>query len=325
MADFIFDHDTFTPTAQDFDGSWHTFGSRAELDAAGNLTGGAARFPNPTPGTYRWIVYKMSDQSVVAEVNLAALPGTTPGAWNEFTSASFDTPGDVALDDAEQYFVAVASPGDFVYRDSGVAFPYGAGAVHAIEAGFFNGGSGPTFPDSFTTGFVFFADMHVNTAGPVAVTGQSTAVASARSTAAKIATTAGRTSATVGASSTAAKVTTPAGRSTAVAAATAAAVKVVACTARCSAIAATTAAATTRRPATGRATAGPSTTATAGKRASVAGTATGIALASKAAQDVRNVTARCSGIAATTLRLRLIRRPNTGTISRPNIGVILRP
>lgn len=326
MADRIFDPDTFTPSATDFDGGWHTFGVLAELDEPADLVGGSAWFPNPVPANFRWIVYKVSDESVVAEVDLAALPSPTPGDWNDFGSAAFVSPGAVALDDAETYVVAYATNGDFTYRDTGLAFPYGTGVVRGVEGRFHNGGTGPEFPATGSSGFAFPADMLVDAGGgPVAVTGQSSAVAGARSTTAKITVTAGRSSATSDARSSAAKIAPTTGRSTATAAATTTAAKVVACTARCSAAASATAAAGTVRPAAGKATAVPSSIAAASKRATVAGTATGVVLASNAGLDVRAVTARCSGVATTTLRLRLIRRPNTGTIARPNTGVILRP
>lgn len=166
MADRIFDPDepTHAPNQQDFDGSWHTFGNRAPISEACDLTGWAAYCPNPKPANYRWIVYKFSDESIVAEVDLAALT-LTPGAWNSGTSADFDDPGDVALDDEEEYFVGYATNGDFVFRDSGLAFPYGTGIVTATEAGFFNGGTGPTFPDSFSTAFMFPVDMIVEAGG----------------------------------------------------------------------------------------------------------------------------------------------------------------
>jgi flagellar hook-length control protein FliK len=332
MADRIFDpgNPLHGPTAQDFDGSWHTFGSRVELDSDGNLTGGAARFPNPTPGTYRWIVYKMSDQTVVAEVDLAALAGATPGAWNSFTSANFVTPGDVALDSSEEYFVATASPGDFVYRDSSVTYPYGTGVIHAVEGGFFNGGTGPTFPDSFTSGFVFPADMLVDAAGPipVAATGQSTAAAGATCTAAKVGKASARSTAAAATLATAAKTGNAAGTAAAALGAMSTTVKVVHVTATCTATAGITSTSAGIRRAVGTATAAASSTTAARKTALVAGTSTGLALAHKAGQDVRSVTATCHGIATTTAaprRRRAVPRPDSGHIARPATGIITRP
>lgn len=348
MADRIYDPDTLTPTAQDFDGSWHTFGSHAVLDEDGNLTGGGAWFPNPKPDPFRWVVFKFSDQSIIAEVDLTALPSPTLGDWNDFTSASFVTPGNVTLDPDEEYIVAVASPDDFVYRDSGVAFPYGAGIIRATEAAFFNGGSGPTFPDSFSTSFVFFADMIVEPAGgaPVAVTGQSSAAASSASTALKIVIAVGRAVAAASSTSIAAKVakangTTAAaasstagahktavasGASIGAAAATAAAVKVVHCTAVCSAAAASSSAVATKRPAVATTTTAPTSTATATKRATAGGSAYAIAISQKAGQDIRSVSATCYAVAVSTARYRrVVRRPNTGVITRPFTGIITRP
>ena len=179
MADRIFDPDdpNHAPSQQSFDGSWHTFGSLVELDEAGNLTGGSAWLPNPIPANLVWVVFRVSDESVVAQANLAALPGAVAGDWNNFTSADFVSPGSVALD-AEQHVVAYATNGDFVFRDSGVTFPYGTGIVRATEARFFNGGAGAVFPDSATSGFLFPADMLVETdAGGSTHDGEGTATA----------------------------------------------------------------------------------------------------------------------------------------------------
>lgn len=186
MADRIFD--TFTPSAQDFDGTWHTFGVLATLDEACDLVGGSVWFPNPAPANFRWIVYRVSDEAVIAEVDLTTLPSPTLADWNDFTSADFDDPGDVALDDAETYVVAYATNGDFTFRDTGLAFPYGTGIIHGTEGRFFNGGAGATFPDSGSSGFVFPADMLVETGGggPVAVVGTASGVASATSAVKKV-------------------------------------------------------------------------------------------------------------------------------------------
>lgn len=311
MADRIFDPDNpaHAPTVQDFDGGWHTFGSFVELDEAGDLTGGSAWFPNPKPANFRWVVFKVSDHTIIAEVNLAALSSPTLGDYNDFTSADFLTPGDVPVDDSgtEQYIVAYATNGDFTYRDSSVAFPYGDGVVHATQAAFFNGGAGPTYPDGFSSAFMFPADMIVEAAGgPVAAVGQSTAAATATSAAAK---------------------TSPAtGTAAGAPATTSTAVKVVHCTATCSAAGSTSAAATADRRAAGTTTAAPSTTATASKTIPATGTTSGIAVAHERALDIRNVTATCYGIAVATARhRRVIQRPSTGVITRPYTGVILRP
>lgn len=163
MADNIFGA-TAIPS-QDFDGGWHTFGALAEVSEDSNLVGGRAFFPNPTPANFLWVVFKVSDESIVAQVDLAALAGTSTAAWNDFTSADFDSPGDVALDPAEQYLPAVVTNGDFRFLGAGVSYPYGAGIVTASEGRFHNGGAGAVFADSPTSSVVFGADMLVEAAG----------------------------------------------------------------------------------------------------------------------------------------------------------------
>lgn len=188
MADNIFGN--LTHTNQDFDGAWHTLGARAAVSVAANLVGGRARWPNSTPGNFLWIVWRADTQAIVAQANLlTAVPSPTLDAWNEFTSAAFQTPGDVALDTALQYVVAVATNGDFLYR-TGFTYPVGSGIVTAAEGRFNNGGSGAVFPTGVDTADAFFADVIVAPAGPV-VGGRAAAVAVATSTAIKRATVAG--------------------------------------------------------------------------------------------------------------------------------------
>lgn len=181
MADNIFGSTALT--SQDFDGTWHTFGALAEVSEDCNLVGGRAFFPNPEPANFTWVVFRVSDEAIVAECDLTALASPTLGAWNDFTSADFEVPGDVALDSAEQYIPAVVTNGDFRFKDSGVSYPYGAGIVTASEGRFHNGGAGPVFPTSTSSSVVFGADMLVEAdgGGPVAVVG--TAVGIATSTA----------------------------------------------------------------------------------------------------------------------------------------------
>ncbi len=334
MADRIFDPLTFTPSATDFDGGWHTFGVLAELDTAGNLVGGSAWFPNPTPANFHWLVYKVSDESAVAEVDLAALPGTAPG-WNVFTSAAFDTPGDVALDDSgtEQYVVAYATDGDFTYRDTGVAFPYGTGIVHATEGRFINGGAGGAYPDTGTSGFVFPVDMLVDAGGPapIAATGIAAAAVAARATVKKVAKTSpAAVTATAGSTSTARKTSPATGRTAGAAVSPATAVKIARVAAACSAAAGTRSTATTGRRAAATGTASAAASFSAAKRSPAAGAACAAAAAYKAAADVRTVTATCSATAttvatATAYYRHAVHRPNSGLLVRPGTGVVLRP
>lgn len=282
MADRIFDPEDadHEPTTTDFDGGWHTFGSRAPISEACDLVGGSVWFPNPEPANFRWIVYQVSDESVVAEVDLSTLSSPTLGDWNDFTSAAFVDPGDVALDPEEEYVVAYATNGDFTFRDSGVSFPYGAGIVTAVEARFFNGGSGATFPDSTSTAFVFPADMIVEAGGgtPVAVTGLAAAAATSTSTVKKI--------------------VVAVVRSAAAAASTGAAKKIVVAVGTSAAAAGTTSSASKVAKAAGTGCAAGTTTSTAKKLTTAGGLTAGTAATTAGAAKVAQVTAVCSAVTA---------------------------
>jgi hypothetical protein len=163
VADYLYDDET--PNQTGFDGTWHTFAAVADLAVAADLIGGRAWFPATTPTNFVWLVYDASDESVVAQVDLTALPSPTGNAWNTFTSSAFASPGDVALD-AGEYRVAFATDGDFPYSDA-PDYPVAHNAVITSDAGaYFNGGSGPVYPDeAVTTDFQFFADMLVDAGG----------------------------------------------------------------------------------------------------------------------------------------------------------------
>lgn len=162
MADNIFGN--LAPNNQGFDGGWHTLGALAAVSTAASLVGGRARWPSSSPGNFLWLVYRASDHAVVAQANLlTAVPSPTLGQWNEFPSSAFQTPGDVALDPAEQYIPAVATNGDFLYR-TGFTYPVGSGIITASAGRYHNGGSGAVFPDQTDTGSAFFADMLVASA-----------------------------------------------------------------------------------------------------------------------------------------------------------------
>ncbi len=206
MAENIFG--AISIPSQDFDGGWHTFGALAEVSEESNLVGGRAFFSNPEPANFLWVVFRVSDEAIIAQVDLTALAGTTPGAWNDFDSSEFDTPGDVALDPAEQYIPAVVTNGDFRFLDSGVSYPYGAGIVTASQGRFHNGGSGAVFPASTSSSVVFGADMLVEAAGGATHEGEGTAAATgASSAAATVDRAAAGTGAAAGASSATATVT----------------------------------------------------------------------------------------------------------------------
>lgn len=165
MADVIYP--TQTPNTQDFDGVWHTFGVRFSLSSAGILDGGRAWYPTSDPADFRWLVYRESDQVIMAQVDLDALfSNPINSAWNSFTSASFQTPGNVSLAASTNYIVATATNGDFVYR-SPFTWPISNGIITADQGRFHNGGSAAVFPEQSTTTEAFFADVSISTSGGV--------------------------------------------------------------------------------------------------------------------------------------------------------------
>jgi hypothetical protein len=151
--------------ATDFDGLWYTTGVLYRLDADGILTGGRAYFPSPRPASnFIWAVFRVSDQAIVAQVDLlATFPTATLNAWNHFTSAAFNTPGNVNLSayPGEQYIVVTAT-NQTVAFETGATYPISSGGiVHGIEGRVFNGGTGLTFPATTETTTYHYADVDI--------------------------------------------------------------------------------------------------------------------------------------------------------------------
>lgn len=191
MADYIFD--TETPNGQDFDGSWHTVGVLASVSVNAVAVGGRAYYPSSLPANFLWRLYRVSDQAVIAEVDLHALGGTN-NAWNSFTSAQFANPGNVPLSSSEQYIPVIATNGDYKF---GTPFTYPinhGGIITASEGRLSSTTTSAAFPNTTITNFVYFADVLVALAGPV-VGGRSSTVATASSSPGKRAAVAGRATA----------------------------------------------------------------------------------------------------------------------------------
>ncbi len=296
MVDRIFDPEDpdHAPSSQDFDGGWHTFGSLATLDEAGDLVGGSAWIPDPMPDNLVWLVYRVSDEAIVAQADLTALPAPVLDDWNDFTSSSFLTPGDVALDDTEQYIAAYATDGDFTYRDTAVDFPYGTGVVHATEGRFINGGTGAQFPDTGTSGFVFPADMLVDTGGggPADVAGTSTGIASGTASVRKVGNAGGCGQAVGLATVIAGKRAAAAGAASAFAASLVTSVKVAVAAGTASATVGARASTVKVTPAGGRAAAVVGTAVQAKKVVAVSGRCTAIALGVRSAPQAPQIPGR---------------------------------
>lgn len=168
MADSIYG--TPTPvTGNDFDGGSHAWGMKYTVSADCSLTGGRVWIPAAgRPTTFKWQVWRVGDATKIAESNLNDAGHGTPsnGAWYDFDSALFATPGDVAQDDAETYRVCVAfQGGDGVYTDNGSeTFPVGSGLAVSTTGSFTNGGGTDVMPGSDYLAY-FFADVIVETAG----------------------------------------------------------------------------------------------------------------------------------------------------------------
>jgi hypothetical protein len=171
VADRLFTTQLDSGTSQDFDGAWHNLGTRFQLSANGTLTGGRAFFPSPKPTTqFIWAVFRMSDQAVVAQCDLLATFGSPAlGAWNTFTSASFSTPGDVALSASEEYIVVTATDRDVIFKNTGVSYPVTSGGiVSGSEARWLDGGTGLQYPTGIRTTDWYGADVEVVTAASAA-------------------------------------------------------------------------------------------------------------------------------------------------------------
>ncbi len=175
MADTIYVGQT--PVVQnDFDGANHGWGMEWTVSADSTCVGGRAWVPLAgRPTTFFWQLWRISDAALLAETNLNAAGHGSPGsgAWMSFTSALFTTPGNVALDDAEDYIVNVYfQGGNGVYTDNGTeTFPVGSGGLVVSTTGRFNNGSGQAAMPGTSYAAYFFADVSVEAAGTTASAG----------------------------------------------------------------------------------------------------------------------------------------------------------
>lgn len=176
MADRIF---ASGPTfEQGFDGGWHTFANELDLSEDGTLTGGRIWYPSTDPANYVWLVYRISDQAVMASLDADAHfgAGAVNNDWNPFTAADFDTPGEVSLPAAGgPYAVAAATNGDFVF-DADFGWPVGTGIVSGTQGRTHDGGSGPVFPTG-TEATAFGADVEIEAAAGDATVNAATVAA----------------------------------------------------------------------------------------------------------------------------------------------------
>lgn len=158
MADTIFSAET--PASTNFDASTHSWGMRFTVSADANCVGGRAWVHNS--GAFFWQLWNDDTDTLIAEVDLSTItPGSTPGWWS-FTSADFDTPGDVALVTTDTYIVNVFFQNvDGVFTDPGT-FPIGNGVVSS-DSGIFNNGATQTDIPSSPSATYFFADVEVDT------------------------------------------------------------------------------------------------------------------------------------------------------------------
>ncbi len=174
MTDSIFA--TPSPvTPNDFDGGSHAWGMRFTVSDDATCVGGRAWVPAAgRPTTFLWQIWRIGDATKIAESNLndAGHGSPSSGAWMSFASSLFATPGDVALDSAQEYRVCVAfQGGDGVYTDDGSeTFPTGTGVVSSTTGSFTNGGGTNVMPGSDYLAW-FFADVTVESgAAPSEVT-----------------------------------------------------------------------------------------------------------------------------------------------------------
>lgn len=163
MADTIFTNQT--PATDDQDFSTHHLGLEFTVSVDRNVIGGRAWVPNAgRPANFWWQLWRVTDQVLLAEINLNTLATPSNNTWMTFTSASFVTPGDIAIVTSHSYICNVfsggAAGGHFVYTDPGT-FPLTNGALTASTGRFRTGGAQSDFP-STSYGAFFFADVQVD-------------------------------------------------------------------------------------------------------------------------------------------------------------------
>lgn len=160
MADTIYT--VQTPATPQADGDTHHWGMRFTVSADGQCVGGRAWVHTTgRPATFWWQLWNDDTNTLIATVNLNTLPVPTPGAWMSFTSADFQTPGDVALTTGVTYIVNVFfQTGDGVFTSPGPVFPIGTGIVSSSTGMFNNTQPQATIPAT-TAAVYFFADVEV--------------------------------------------------------------------------------------------------------------------------------------------------------------------
>lgn len=164
-ADTIFTNQT--PATTDFDGSNHGWGMLFAVSDDCSCTGGRAYVPNAgRPGTFFWQLWRVGDSTKLAETNLNAASHGTPtnNTWMSFDSSLFTSPGDIALDSAEEYIVNVYFVGDGLFTDPGT-FPIGSGGLVSSSTGRYNNGSGQNAMPGTNSATYFFADVDAESAG----------------------------------------------------------------------------------------------------------------------------------------------------------------
>ena len=152
------------PDVEQADGDPHHWGMEFTVSADRDCVGGRAWVPTSgRPPTFFWQLWRVSDTTLIAQVDLNTLPVPTPDGWMSFTSANFQTPGNIALDNSEDYIVNVFfQGGDGVFTDPG-SFPTGVGVVSSSTGRYNNGAPQNTMPATSYPAY-FFADVEVDVA-----------------------------------------------------------------------------------------------------------------------------------------------------------------
>jgi hypothetical protein len=166
MADNIFA--ATAPVTPQADADTHSWGMRFTVGAASTCVGGRA-WVNVRPTTFFWQLWNQDTGVRIAQVDLNTLPAPTPNTWMTFTSADFQTPGDVALAAGTTYIVNVFfQTGDGFFTNPG-AFTIGNGVVPSVtnvtsDSGIFNNTLGQNAIPATAFGAYFFADLEANLA-----------------------------------------------------------------------------------------------------------------------------------------------------------------
>lgn len=163
MSDTIFTAQT--PATPQADADTHHWGMRFTVSADGSCVGGRAWVHTTgRPSTFWWQLWNDDTNTLIATVNLNTLPVPTPGTWMSFTSADFQTPGDVALTTGVTYIVNVFfQTGDGVFTNPGT-FPIGSGGIVESDSGIFNNGLPQNSIPATAFPAYFFADVEVDEA-----------------------------------------------------------------------------------------------------------------------------------------------------------------